>query len=277
MARSDQNTSRNRRDPAAGPWKHGRIPVLGLIGGIGAGKSRVAALLAERGALVLDADAVGHALLEQRPARDQVIARFGPAIVAPRGDGTGEPAIDRRALGAIVFADPSALRSLENILHPRMRRTFEKAIDRAARRGRATAVVLDAAILLEKGWDSLCDRVIYVDAPRALRLERLAAQRGWTEADLEAREKAQWPADEKRKRAGATVQNDGDLAGLSEAVARVWSDVMKSRPRRERPRPSPQHPAEGAATDDPRSASPAGRGPRSARPRRGASRGGFRR
>src|SRR4051794_41535325 len=128
---------RQRTGPARprGPWKHGPIPVLGLIGGIGGGKSRVAAMLAEEGAFVIDADAVGHALLDQRPVRDLVVARFGPQILAPSADDGADalpspPVIDRRTLGAIVFNQPAALRQLEAILHPRMRRTFERAIAR---------------------------------------------------------------------------------------------------------------------------------------------------
>ena len=82
--------------------------------------------------------------------------------------------------GTIVFGQPGALRRLEAILHPRMCRTFERAIARTVRRGQARAVVLDAAILLEAGWNTLCDRIVFVDAPRDQRLARLSAARGWT-------------------------------------------------------------------------------------------------
>src|SRR3954453_21918265 len=120
-----------------GPWKHGPIPVIGLIGGSGAGKSVAAAALAERGGFVLDADAVGHALLRQKPVRDQVVARFGTAIVVPSAAPDAPPEIARRALGALVFPAPSARRALEAIVHPWMRRTFAKAIARSARQRRA--------------------------------------------------------------------------------------------------------------------------------------------
>src|SRR4051794_11820965 len=104
----------------SGPWKHGAIPVIGLIGGIGAGKSRVAELLAEDGAFVIDADAVGHALLDQRPVRELIVDRFGADLLDRSGPDdalTGGPSrIDRGRLGAIVFADPAALRTLEAIL-----------------------------------------------------------------------------------------------------------------------------------------------------------------
>jgi dephospho-CoA kinase len=230
---SRKRIGRPRPQPRpAGPWKYGPIPVIGLIGGIGAGKSRVAALLAEAGAAVIDADVVGHALLDQRPVRELVTARFGPQVLAPRepaaepeteaGTGTDAEAeanseanadavrVDRRVLGAIVFSDPAALRQLESILHPRMRRTFERAIARTVRRGQARAVVLDAAILLEAGWDTLCDRVVFVEASADRRLARLAAARGWTAETLAKREAAQWPLERKFSRADRVIVNDHD-------------------------------------------------------------------
>jgi dephospho-CoA kinase len=208
-----------------GPWKFGTIPVLGLIGAIGGGKSRVAAILAGRGALVIDADRVGHAVLRRRRVCDRLVARFGEGIVA-RAPEDGSLTIDRRALGAVVFADPVALRVLESMVHPLMRRSFEQAIARAERRGEAPAVVLDAAILLEAGWDELCDRILYVDAPRDQRLARLSAQRGWTEARLDERERAQWPADVKRQRADAVVVNDSSPEYLEATIESLWSTLL---------------------------------------------------
>jgi dephospho-CoA kinase len=192
--------------------------VIGLVGGIGAGKSRVAALLAECGANVIDADTVGHALLDQRPVRDLVVARFGRRVLERSESGSEPVRIDRRVLGPIVFADPAALRQLEAILHPRMRRTFDRAIARTIRRGRARALVLDAAVLFEAGWNTLCDTVVFVDAPRDQRLSRLAAARGWTAETLAARESAQWPLEKKRGLADAIVVNDNDAT--TEPLAR---------------------------------------------------------
>lgn len=212
--------SRPRRSSPRGFWKHGAIPVVGLIGGIGGGKSQAAALLAARGAHVIDADVVGHVLLDQRPVRDEVVSRFGSSIVKP--DGT----IDRRALGAIVFGDARERQALEAIVHPRMRRTFARAISRDQRRGQVAAVVLDAAVLLEAGWDALCDRVIFIDTPRGQRLDRLAAGRGWTEETLDARERAQWPLEEKRRRADVVIVNDGPLDRLEAAIDKQWTALL---------------------------------------------------
>lgn len=241
-----------RRALPGGPWKHGALPVLGLIGEIGGGKSRAAAMLAERGAFVIDADAVGHAVLRRRGVRDRLVARFGARILDRSPAGAAAPPIDRRALGAIVFDDPEARRDLEALVHPRMRRTFERAIRRAERRGRARAVALDAAILLEAGWDDLCDRVLFVEAPRDQRLARLAAQRGWSEAVLAARERAQWPADAKRRRADAVLSNASGLGQLEEAIQHLWSTLS---PPSTRPDPSPM--ADRAGPCGPTSSEPA--------------------
>ncbi|SIN86473.1 dephospho-CoA kinase [Singulisphaera sp. GP187] len=254
---------RNRPEPRQGPWKHGQVPVIGIIGEIGGGKSQVAAFMAERGALVLDADAVGHSLLNQRPVREQVLDRFGPAILAPATDPESEPLIDRGILGSLVFAQPALLGDLETILHPRMQVTFEKAIARAQRQGKVSAVVIDAAILLEAGWDSLCDTVLYVDAPRPQRLTRLVETRGWTEEKLVLRERAQSAPEEKRRQADLVFVNDGSLDRLKEEVNRFWDKKITSAnkrggsPRSDRPNsPGPGRPS------NPRSSSPSsGSGP----------------
>jgi dephospho-CoA kinase len=210
-----------------GRWKHGAIPVVGLIGGIGSGKSRVASLLAERGAAVIDADAVGHELLGDPEICAKVVERFGMGVLQePREAGTAPPKIDRRALGAIVFADPASRQALEALLHPAMRAQFLATIDRLAQRRESTCIVLDAAILLEAGWDDLCDRIVFVDAPHRQRLRRVAEARGWSEPTLEARERAQWPLDEKRRRADGIISNDSGPDRLEDQVDRLVSRLL---------------------------------------------------
>lgn len=210
---TDQPRSRDR-------WKHGSIPVLGLIGAIGGGKSSVSRRLASRGAAVIDADAVGHELLEEPAVRDRVVGRFGPGVLEAATEG-GSPRISRRALGAIVFHDPDALRDLEAILHPAMRERFRQAIGRLSREGGRACIVLDAAVLLEAGWDDLCDRIACIDAPRAERLRRVAASRGWSDEALAAREDAQKPVEEKRRRADWIIENDGTPARLEREADRL--------------------------------------------------------
>jgi dephospho-CoA kinase len=197
------------------------MPVIGLIGGIGSGKSEVASLLEGRGATVINADQVGHQLLDDPAVSSEIVARFGERVICdPARDGASGSRISRRALAAIVFADAEARRALESILHPRMRDRFVATIEVARHAGdrRPRAVVLDAAVLLEAGWNDLCDLVVFVDAPRAERLDRVARQRGWTLETLRSREEAQWPCDVKRRHADLVIHNDGDLDFLRREV-----------------------------------------------------------
>ena len=157
-------------------------------------------------------------------ARDLVYARFGDDILDPAG------LIDRAALGQIVFAHPSARGDLEAILHPRMRKTFGCAIDRVMRRGEAPAVVLDAAVLYEAGWGTLCDVVAFVDAPDDVRLARVSSQRGWDAEMLETRACSQLPLDVKRQCAGVVVRNDGDPEALAAEIDALW-DRLRTPPR----------------------------------------------
>ena len=209
---------------AAERKKHGAVAVIGLTGGIGGGKSSVAALLKERGALVIDADAVGHELLSDPRVQSQIAERFGRGVFSRNGAARGEPSsVDRKALGAIVFADRRALADLEAILHPKMRERFQRLIDQEASAdsdGRRR-VVLDAAILLEAGWDDLCDWIVYVDAPRDERMRRVDRERGWSQCAFEAREAAQWPCDRKRQRADFIIANDAGVDGLTQQVERL--------------------------------------------------------
>jgi dephospho-CoA kinase len=231
-----------------GPWKHGAIPVIGLVGGIGAGKSSVATAFAAQGAFVLNADAIGHALLEQRPAFEDVVKRFGTGVIIP-GDAERPARVDRAKLASRVFANPAELKALERILHPRMRSTFTKAIGRTIRRGEHRAVVLDAAVLFEAGWDDLCDLVVFVDAPPALRLGRIGETRGWDAATLEARERAPLPLEVKQQRSGELILNIGDLDTLAAEVSRVLRDLKPPRrlPRSESPPEPPREVRSGKA------------------------------
>ncbi|MDB5349410.1 MAG: dephospho-CoA kinase [Planctomycetota bacterium] len=193
--------------------------------------------MAEKGAQVLEADAVGHALLDQPPTREPLIERFGEQILDFSGLPEKPPTIDRRKLAAIVFSDDAALKALEGLLHPRMRQTFEKAISRAARKRQATAVVLDAAVLFEAKWHDLCDVIVFVDAPADVRLARLVASRDWTAENLATRERVQMSLDTKRGRADFVLENHDDDAALSAAVDSLWDKLVR-RPKTDPPRPS---------------------------------------
>jgi dephospho-CoA kinase len=222
---SSMTQSPSTREPrAAEREKHRDLAVIGLTGEIGGGKSSVAALLEDTGAVVIDADIVGHELLNDPQVRRQIVERYGTGVISARSAEAGlPPAIDRKALGAIVFADQEARRDLESILHPGMRTRFEAVIERESNSKSAEKriIVLDAAILFEAGWDDLCDLIVFVDAPREERMRRVQEQRGWSREVFESREQAQWPSDIKRQRADLVIANDAGVDGLKSQVQRV--------------------------------------------------------
>jgi dephospho-CoA kinase len=205
--------------------------VVGVLGGIGAGKSEVAAALASRsGGRVLVADHVGHEALRQPEIRDALVARFGDSIL-DRGE------IDRRRLAAVVFADKSDLAYLESLSHPWIRRRLEEEA-RRARDERIPLLVIDAAVLLEAGWEGVCDRLVFVDAPPEVRLGRLKRDRGWSEEDAQRREAAQLPLTRKRSVADHMIDNSSSHESLVHQVDDLldhWGLPRESAPPAGRP------------------------------------------
>src|SRR5262245_19031279 len=200
------------------PWWHGPKPTIGLIGGIGAGKSTAAACFAARGGAVVNADALGHEALDQPDIRQRVLDRWGRRVLRPDGS------LDRRAIAGIVFAESQERCALEQMVFPFIGQRALEEVARAQADPAARFVVVDAAVMLEAGWNNVCDRVVYIDAPRELRLARLAARSGWSADDLAAREAAQWPAAEKIKRADALIVNDAGPGHLQERIDRLLAE-----------------------------------------------------
>ncbi len=197
----------------------GRKPVIGLIGGIGSGKSRVAAEFARRGAVIIAGDQLGHDALRQPAVKEQVVGRWGTTVLDESGD------IDRRKLARIVFADAGELQALEGMTFPWIEQGITQGIRQAQENPGVRLVVLDAAVLLEAGWNKNCDRLVYVDAPDAERLARVAAQRGWSAKEVEARTAAQLPLAKKRSRADAVIDNSRspeDLAAQVDNLLEQW-------------------------------------------------------
>lgn len=185
-------------------------PVIGVTGQIGAGKSTVADRFRHWGAHVIDADKIGHQVLQESSVIRQLEQAFGPDIL-------GQSGIDRRLLADRVFADPQARNRLESIVHPRMVERFREEMELARSDDKMSACVLDAAILFEAGWNDLCDRIIVVTAPRTTRLERIKS-RGWSAEELDRREKAQADIKDKQRRADAVIENAGAPADCYEQV-----------------------------------------------------------
>lgn len=194
--------------------------VVGLVGGIGSGKSTAARMLAELGAEVIDADRVGHEVYRPgTPGFDAVVAEFGRGVV---GD-TGE--IDRRQLGAIVFGDLGRLAALNRIVHPLIRGEIRRRVEALRAAGGHPAVVLEAAILLEAGWRDLVDQVWVVSAGAGDVVDRLARDRGLEPAETAARMARQMSDEERRRHADRVIENRGTLEDLRRAVAEAWRGV----------------------------------------------------
>ncbi len=149
-------------------------PVIGLLGGIGSGKSQVAALLSRHGGRVIDADQLGHQALRQPDILHRVVQRWGARLLDEQGQ------IVRRRLAAIVFGDPAERQALEEIVHPWIGQAIREEIARAQTDPAIRFIVLDAAVMLEAGWHTVCQKLLFVDVPWQLRLERLTHQRGWS-------------------------------------------------------------------------------------------------
>ena len=192
-----------------------RKPVVGLVGAVGAGKSAAAAGLTRLGGRVVDCDRIGHRLLDTPEVRDALAARWGGRVRTPAGG------IDRKAVGAIVFADPAERAALEAVMFPAIRRRAEEDLAAADADPAASFGVLDAAVMLEAGWHDACTRLIYLDAPRPVRVARVLARSGWSADELARREAAQWPADRKKTYADAVVTNAGSVADLHAELARL--------------------------------------------------------
>jgi dephospho-CoA kinase len=203
------------RDPRA-PFRPRPPVVIGIIGGIAAGKSAVAAAFAERGLHRIDADAEARAITAEPSVLAELAREFGPELVV-----AGH--LDRAALARVVFADPSARGRLEAVLHPRIRARILAEL--AAARQRGQSALLDAPLLLEGGLVQWCDQVVFVDAPLAVRQAR-AAGRGWPPDELARREAAQLSLADKQARATATLDNSRDLAHVAAQVDKLlqrWS------------------------------------------------------
>jgi len=223
--------------------------IIGLTGNIACGKSTVLDLLRERGAQALDADRVTHELQAPgQPVYHAIVAEFGSRILsAPAGP------IDRRALGAIVFADPAALRRLEQIVHPAVRARIMAWLAEISRQGdqeirrqgdgdslvslsvglpvslSQQVAVIDAIKLLEGGWKQICDAIWVVICPPEQQLARLMSTRGMREDEARARIAAQPPQADKVAQADVVIDNSGALEDTRQQVAAAWRALLERR------------------------------------------------
>ena len=199
---------------------------VALTGNVAAGKTRVTELFRRWGATIIDADQlVREVQAPGTPEFSAIVARFGPAVVAP--DGT----LDRAGVRARVFTDPAARHALEAIVHPAVARRREQLLVEARHRG-DRVVVSDIPLLFETLDPAGFDAVVLVDAPEPVRLERLVRERGLSPEEARRVTAAQWPAERKRAwrdpagRGALVIENDGDLATLERRARVVWDALV---------------------------------------------------
>jgi dephospho-CoA kinase len=196
--------------------------LVGLTGNIGSGKSTVAQLLSERGATIIDADVLSRRVVEVgTPAYKAIVERWGTSILEPSG------MLDRSALRRIVFSEPAELEQLNALVHPEVERMRAGLVQQARMRG-DKLVVCDIPLLFERKMTDSFDRIVLVDAPRPVRLERLVRERGLKETEAMDMIVAQMPAELKRARADFVIDNVGTLAQLDTRVAEVWGALEQA-------------------------------------------------
>ena len=197
---------------------------IGLTGGIGSGKSTATRILVELGAEVIDADRVGHEVYRAgTPGWEKIVQSFGTEVVGDDGE------IDRKRLGAIVFADPKRLAELNSLVHPLIREEVRRRLDDRRSVGSKTPIVVEAAVLIEAKWFTLVDEVWLIVADRDSVHRRVAAQRGLDRAAIEARMRSQVSDDERRRHAQVVVDNSGSEEDLRAALTRLWRERLAPR------------------------------------------------
>ena len=193
---------------------------VGLTGGVASGKSTVSAILAELGAVVIDADQLAREVVATgTPGLDAVVAEFGDGLLTPDGE------LDRPAMGRLVFADDGARQRLEAIVHPLV---FERIVALEEGSSEHDVVVHDIPLLAESGRADTFDAVIVVDAPEDLQVERMVRDRGWSEEDARSRIAAQATREARLAIATHVVDNTGSVEQLRERVVEVWDQLRES-------------------------------------------------
>ena len=191
--------------------------LIGLTGNIASGKSTVARVFEDRGAALIDADILARRAVEMgTTAYRDIVRRWGEEVLSPDGE------VDRGALRRIVFSEPEELEALNRIVHPEVARLRDRMVADAKRRGELICVV-DIPLLFERDLVDEFDRIVLVDAPRPVRLERLVRDRALRETEAMDMIAAQMPAELKRARADFIIDNTGTLADLETRAAEVWS------------------------------------------------------
>lgn len=215
---------RPRRRRSAGD----RLFVVGVTGGLGAGKTTFVGCCVERGAVALSADAVGYEVLGETGVRDELVRAFGPDVLAADGR------VDRERLGRVAFASPENLETLNAISHPRLLRRLADALEGVAASGFEGLVALEAALLVEWDLGPWCDLVVCVTAPPEARVARAAAARGWALEEAKQRIERQLPDETRVRYADRVLENRGsyeEFRRQADVLAAELADLARHRPR----------------------------------------------
>ncbi|UCF43372.1 MAG: dephospho-CoA kinase [Planctomycetota bacterium] len=196
-----------------------RKPIIGILGGLGSGKSTVAAEFGKLGCAIIDADKIAHELLKEPVVKERAVASLGQVIL----DSTGK--IDRKKLAGIVFADAQKLLALNDIIHPPVLQRAEELIKQYNGQNQVKAIVLDMPLLVEVGWSKRCDKLIFVDCERQLRVERAKKIGVLDENQHKIRENFQISLDKKATLADNIVDNNSGFSALAEQVAKIFSYI----------------------------------------------------
>lgn len=195
------------------------VPVIGLLGGVGAGKTTVAQMFAEEGCRVVDADAIAHEVLRDEDVKAAVREAFGDEVFAADGE------VDRDRLGRRVFADAQRRKALEGIVHPLILARMREEVEAAGAAG-PSAVVIDAPLILEKGLATWCDYMVYIRASATIRRRRLRQARGWSRSEIQQREASQISLKTKRGRADTIIDNAASPEHTREQVRQILARLV---------------------------------------------------
>ncbi len=196
-----------------------RKPIIGILGGLGSGKSTVAAEFGRLGCAIIDADKIAHELLDEPSVKEQVVASFGQAILDSGGK------IDHKKLAGIVFDDAQKLSMLNDIVHPPVLQRADQLIRQYNGQNQVKAIVLDMPLLVEVGWSKRCDKLIFVDCDRRLRAERAKKMGVFDENQHKIRENFQISLDKKVAVADNIIDNNSGFSALAEQVAKIFSYI----------------------------------------------------
>ncbi len=208
-------------DRLTGVEKINKKPIIGILGGIGAGKSTTAAEFERIGCGLIDADKIAHQLLDEPQIKQKIIEVFGSTILDK------DNKIGRKKLADIVFTDESKIRQLNSIIHPAVLAKAEELIEEFNSRPEIKAIVLDMPLLIEVGWEKRCERIIFIDCEAEKRAERSKKKHLFDENQLKIRENLQISLDKKQAIAENIIDNNSELSSLEKQVAEIFSNIVE--------------------------------------------------